>query len=268
MIRLFQIEWIKNKSNPTFWILIALYVLGVYMVCSLGTVLMNATINITSNSPEPIAAPIINIYDFPDIWHNLTYIASYLRIFLGIIVIISISNELAYRTMRQNIIDGLSHLEFLSTKLIYLIVLGVLATTMVFFVSYSFGLRYAEFMEPDMLWSKIEFVGAFFIQAVSFMSLALFIGLMFRSNGLAIVFTIAYSLFIETIFKWIFLDSEGPLAKLLPIQSMDNLIQAPFNMFDPESAQTNVDPMAMGIALGWFIVFSIGSYFLLKNKDL
>lgn len=268
MIRLFQIEWIKNKSNPTFWILLGLYAVGVYMVCSLGTVLMNATINTYSNDGSIQAPPIINIYDLPGLWHNMTYIASFLRIFLGIIVIISVSNELAYRTLRQNIIDGLSHIEFLATKLIYILILSVAATSTVFIVSYSFGLRYAESVDPSIFWTKIDFIAAFFVQTFSFMTFSLFIGLLLRSNGLAIVFAIAYSFFLETILKWIFLDSEGMIAKLLPIQAMDNLITAPFNMFNPESVQSSVSTEILIISLAWSIIFTGLSFYVLKKRDL
>ena len=56
------------------------------------------------------------IFNFPFIWHFNTYIAAILKIFLAIVIVSMMSNEYSYRTLKQNLIDGLSKKEFVLSK--------------------------------------------------------------------------------------------------------------------------------------------------------
>ena len=116
MIRLFEIEWLKLKNYKVFWILIGMYFLGLILILSSGMLLMEFMKNHGAEF-EGIDPTIIPLYDFPDVWQNMTYIATFFKIILAFIVIISVTNEIGYRTLRQNIIEGLSKWEFLKSKL-------------------------------------------------------------------------------------------------------------------------------------------------------
>ena len=58
----------------------------------------------------------IPLYHFPDIWQNLAWTSGLLKMGVAIMVVVSITNEYTYRTIRQNIIDGMSREEFLLSK--------------------------------------------------------------------------------------------------------------------------------------------------------
>jgi ABC-2 type transport system permease protein len=261
MIRLFQIEWIKAKSNMAFWALLFLYMIGVYVLCSIGTGIMNMSGNVNGAAMDLSA---INMYNFPQAWHNLTYISSYLKIFLGIAMIVSISNELQQKTLRQNIIDGLSKIEFVITKIIFALMLSLMATLLIFAIGCYFGMTYADQFNVDFLVERLDFVGAFFLQTFAFLLFSLFIGILIRSTGL----TIAYSFLIETFAIWIFFDSDGVLAALLPMNALDNLIQFPVSL-NPEAQIKNFVGMTdVLICSVWLVVYSSISYLVLCKKDL
>ena len=111
MIRLFEIEWLKLKNYTVFWILLIMYFLGLILILSSGMFLMQF-LKYKGADFNGIDPTILPLYDFPDVWQNMTYIATFFKIILAFIVIISVTNEISYRTMRQNVIDGLSKWEW------------------------------------------------------------------------------------------------------------------------------------------------------------
>ncbi|MEQ6118843.1 ABC transporter permease subunit [Reichenbachiella sp. MALMAid0571] len=266
MLRLFQIEWIKVKSNRSFWALLLLYILGVYVLCSIGTGLMNMTSSV--NGQQTMDLSTMNMYNFPNTWHNLTYIASYLKIFLSITMIVGISNEVQHKTLRQNIIDGMSKVEFIISKVINAFFLATIATLFIVAIGVYFGNTYADNMAWEVVSQRLDFVGAFFLQTFTFLVFSLFIGLLVKSSGLAIVFTIAYSFFIETFFTWIFLDSDGILAAALPMNALDNLIQFPVSLSPTTEVQNTVGLKEILICFIWLVVDIGLSYLALCKKDL
>lgn len=267
MNRLIKLEWIKNKSNATFWILLGVYLAAAYVVLSAGTILMNATVEFTSNE-EMAQIPQITIYDFPGIWHNLSYVGSFVRILLAMVLIINISNEISFRTLRQNVIDGLSHEHFLVSKLIWVLALSVVATLAFIGLTLYFGFQYSPQTSADVILNKLDFIAAYFLELVGYLCFALFISLWLKKSALAIMFVLAYSILFEPFFGWVVLDKEGLLINLLPINALDNLIQAPISLMDPDSVQKAVSATDVSIALGWTITFIFLSYVLLKKRDL
>lgn len=267
MNRLIKLEWIKNKSNMTFWILLAVYVGAVYVVLSSGTILMNMTYEFTSNQ-EIQSVPQITIYDFPGIWHNLSYIGSFVRILLAIVLVVNISNEISFRTIRQNIIDGLSKEHFLTSKIIWIFGLSTVATLDFIGVTLFFGFKYSPSTDQGVIFSHLDFIGAYFLEIFGYLCFAMLVTFWIKKSGLSIMFILAYSILFENFFGWIFLDSEGFLIKLLPINALDNLIRIPFNILEPESVQKTVEITELSIALGWTAGFIFLSYLLLKNRDV
>ena len=74
-----------------------------------------------------------------------------LKIFFAIIIVAMIGNEYSYKTLKQNLIDGLSKSEFLRSK-IYAILLFVLTSTLlVFIVSLILGGIYSDYNEMDII---------------------------------------------------------------------------------------------------------------------
>ena len=139
MSRLLTIEWLKLKHYKAFWILILMYAIGVSIICSSGMFLLEF-LKSKGADFDGIDPTIIPLYDFPDVWQNITYIASFLKVILAFLIVISISNEITYRTLRQNVIDGLSKKEFLGSKLLLILAISIMSILLLFIIGISTGL--------------------------------------------------------------------------------------------------------------------------------
>ena len=111
MIRALKLEWLKIRNYRTFWVLVGMYSVALIIICFGGTFFLEYLKNQGADF-DGIDPTILPIYDFPDIWQNITYLATFLKILLAFIVIISVNNDQSYNTLRQNIIDGISKREY------------------------------------------------------------------------------------------------------------------------------------------------------------
>ncbi|MES1161281.1 MAG: ABC transporter permease, partial [Bacteroidota bacterium] len=134
MIQLLRVEWMKVRNYRTFWILLAITLLSIpgfsYML-----------FNIMDNSfPKQKGKSILGSpFGFPDVWQTVSWNSSLLFIIPAILIITLTTNEFTYKTHRQNIIDGWSRRQFVSVKLIEVLLLSVLATIAVFLTAFLFG---------------------------------------------------------------------------------------------------------------------------------
>lgn len=257
MKKLISIELKKISPYPTFWIM-----LGIYMV-----LLFLMFFFLRSLKPAgPLAfLNLDSFYSFPMLWHSLTYVASFFTLLLGILVIILITNEFSFRTVRQNIIDGLSKADFMLAKVYLIIFIALFATFVVFVTGIINGLIVTENLQSSMIYEKMDFLPAYFIQAIAYMCFALFIGTLVRKAGLAIGVFILYSKIIEPLAGW---KMPSSISDYLPFHTISSLIQLPsvklLGITNPES------PLGIhfGFTLFYSAVFLSGTYLLLTKSDL
>lgn len=236
MIRLFEIEWLKLKNYKVFWILVIMYFAGLLIVLSSGMFLMQF---LKSKGAEfqGIDPTILPLYDFPDVWQNMTYIATFFKIIPAFIVIISVTNEISYRTMRQNVIEGLSKWEFLKSKFALIFSLAAAATIFIFLEGLVTGFIYSSVKYPEMIFSEMEFLLAYFFEMVTFLCFAMLLALLLKKAGFVIVLIFMYTLIFEPFLTlnmeqnpWI-KDQVSWLAPFLPIRALNNLIHVPFQRY-------------------------------------
>ena len=59
----------------------------------------------------------MGIFNFPYIWHFNTWVAALFKaLFLAIVIVSMMANEYSNKTIKQNLIDGLSKKEFVLSK--------------------------------------------------------------------------------------------------------------------------------------------------------
>jgi ABC-2 type transport system permease protein len=172
------------------------------------------------------------MYFFPDIWQNVLFFASirYFLLFPAIIVIILVTNEFTFKTIRQNIINGMSRKEFLLSKLQVLFWLSVIITVILTIMVLILGLSNTADPTASMVFSKIVFVPGFFIQIFSFLVFAFFAGFMLRSTGLAIGIFTLYALIIEPVFYYVLKIPKlqpNTISQYLPVNSVLKVIEYP-----------------------------------------
>jgi ABC-2 type transport system permease protein len=273
MIRLFALEWLKLKNYKVFWVLFALYFFGLLLVSSGGMFLLEF-IKSKGGDFKGIDPTIIPLYDFPDVWQNLTYVATFFKLFLAFIVIISICNEINFRTLRQNIIDGLSKREFLISKLNLIVSLSALATIFLFLIGLVLGMIYSKVRSVDVIFRELEFLPAYFLEVCTFLSLAFLLSVIIKKSGFVIVLLFMYTLIFEPVFTSI-LEHAPFIPDILkrtvpfyPIKSLNNLIRIPFQKYVFMRIQDYVAWIDIFIVTCWLVIYNALILFILKKRDV
>ncbi len=266
MNRLIELEWLKIRSNATFWVLVVLHV-GIVLLVVLSGKIFISSISINGDSLKNLADTAnIPIYQFPDIWHNITYVAGFLKFILAIYMIISITNEVAFDTLRQNIMNGLSRAEFIISKLVLIFILAAGSTLFIFVTGFTVGLLNTDHPGLQDMIKYSGFIPAYFLQLFSYLIFAFLIGLLIKRTGLAMGLMFLYTLIIEPIMALRF-NSEM-VKGLLPMRSINNLIHMPFGKYLLREIQDFVSLREIIIVLIYTALFIFFIYILLKNRDL
>ena len=281
MLRLLTIEFYKLKHNKASVVLISIY------FCLLMAITLIATIEF-SFFGKTIHVAEQGIFNFPYVWHFNTYVAAILKFFLLLVIVSMTANEYSYKTIKQNLIDGLSKKEFILSKFYTVIAFALISTVFIFIVSFILGIIYSDFNEIGIIFSDLGYLLAFFIKLVSFFSLGLFFGILVKRSAFA-VGGIVVLLIGENIFRgylfWIFKGAENSTEKVnrfmqfLPLESMTNLIKEPFSRLGPIKSAANqlggaftkeyaVEFSTICIVSVWIFMFIYFSYVLIKRRDL
>lgn len=267
MLQLLKIDLKKLTSYRTFWIICGLYFFTLGMATASGMEFLKWLASLIEGFGQSINIDRIPLYHFPDVWQNLAWSSGLLKIMLGIMVLISITNEYSYRTIRQNIIDGLSRAEFLYSRITTNLLLSVMSMVLVFVVSLVTGLIYSPSLNWSQLFNGIEFFPAYFLEVFAFLSFALMLGIFVQRSGLSIVLLLN-SYLIELIIKKNIDDFVPQVIQFFPLESIMNLVPMPFARYAFQEIQDHVSLTAVGIALVWIFLFNFFSYLRIKKADL
>ena len=107
-------------------------------------------------------------FAFPDAWQTVSWTSSMLFIIPAILIITLTTNEFTFKTHRQNIIDGWSRRQFLSVKLVELLMLAVVCTIVVFLTTLVFGCIANKVAPGQGVWQDVRFLFFYFVQMLSY----------------------------------------------------------------------------------------------------
>ena len=274
MLRLVNLELQKLLLNKANKVLIFISFILPFTVLILSSIKINFFGFFTLELGE------LGIFNFPIIWHITTFFASYFKLFFAIVVVSMIGNEYSNKTIKQNLIDGLSKKEFVLSKFYTIVFFSLLATILIGLGSFFIGLYYSSYTELSIIFKETEFLLAYFIKLVGFFSLCLFFGMLIKRSAFALAF-----IFILYIFEWIIFaivlnasstEMAWKVKNFLPLESMYKLIDQPFQRIImtkyPEKIDLSynyaVQWYEIAIVLGWTVIFVYLSYILLKRRDL
>ncbi len=281
MFRLLTIEFHKLKYNS------ASKVLSIIYFGLLTSIALIAAIKFDIG-PIKFHLAEMGIFNFPYIWHFNTYMASLLKFFLLLVIVSMMANEYSYKTLKQNLIDGLSKKEFILSKFYTVIVFALASTLFIFVVSLILGYIYSDYNEFSIVFSNLEYLFAFFLKLVGFFSMGLFFGMLIKRSAFAVGAMIVW-LIIENMFRgYLFysfknaddtFDRVSSYMRFLPFESMSNLIKEPFSRLGAVKSVANqigeefikdygVQFLDVCIVLAWTSIFIYLSYALLKKRDL
>jgi ABC-type transport system involved in multi-copper enzyme maturation permease subunit len=275
MIRLVQLELQKLWLNKTSKILIFISFILPFTVLVLSSIKINFFGFFTLELGE------LGIFNFPIIWHITTFFASYFKFFFAIVVVSMIGNEYSNKTLKQNLIDGLSKKEFILSKFYTIVFFSLAATVLIGVATFLIGMYYSSYTEASIVFREVEFLLAYFVKLVGFFSLCLFFGMLLKRSAFALAF-----LFVLYILEWIVFwgafeifdsaDKAFKVKNFMPLESMYKLIDQPVQRIVmtkfPDKAELGYDYALhfseIAIVLGWTAVFIFLSYRLLKKRDL
>ena len=269
MLRLFKLEMTKLWSTRYFKILGVLWLIAFFSI-PIGTwALLNKMDDWLLETSVKIMPSQLPIFDFVDLWQNLTWCYKCLTIFICFSVMISITNEYSYKTIRQNVIDGLSKRELWLSKITLILGLAALATAMVFILGLITGFTLSPVTGVQYIFRNIEFLAAYFFQVFMFLSFCLFVGVLIKRAGFAIALFMFWTYIVEPILNqilnWKIGDWSGDL---LPMEACWNLIRMPWSKYALNYAQDFVGLQDLGIAAVWTFIFLWGSYRIIAKRDL
>ena len=274
MRRLIDLELQKLLLNKTSKILIFISFILPLCVILLSAVKINFFGFFTLELGE------LGIFNFPIIWHITTYFSALFKFFFAIVVVSMIGNEYSNKTLKQNLIDGLSKKEFILSKFYVIVFFSLISTLIIFIISLILGLIYSSYNEFSIIIQQMEFLVAYFVKLVGFFSFCLFLGVLAKRSAFALAF-----LFVDLILEWIVLgliawkssyEIAQKVQNFFPLTSMSNLIKQPFQRVVMTKFPSNTDISYdyavyfdnIIIVILWTLIFIFSSYKLLKKRDL
>jgi hypothetical protein len=261
MIKLLKIEWMKLKYYRTFWILTSLYLAS---IVGINFIVFKIQQRIFEEKQSKGVAELVigqRPYSFPTVWQMTSYVSSFLLFLPGLLMIIFITNEFSYKTHRQNIIDGWSRYQFISVKIVLALLLSILSTIMVAVTAIIFGSQ----LDNSFTLDKIEYVGYYFIQALSYTLAASLIAILVRRGGLAIGIYFTYAVVLENVAAKVMNYYLNDTGRFLPLQSTDELIPLPIFQSIQKRIITPPDYPALLTAAAIYLVLYL---FLINRRFL
>lgn len=263
-MKLFKIEFLKNWSYPGFWIILGMHYFFLVMLL-LNLQDFANSMDYSDSQYGEIDLSLAPLLQFPDIWHNITYIAGFFKILLGIYIVISVTNEFQFNTIRLNLINGLSRTEFTWSKFILILLISIFSVMVVFAAGLYIGLGRSEDPLNATVLDQSVFLLAYFLELLLYLNFALLVGLWLKRTGISIFVLLIYPLLAEPLLRWQFPDH---IDQFFPIKAMDQLIVFPFAKYVGIQVDETIPFLTIAIAAVWIIILFILANIIIKRKSL
>ncbi|NLR64134.1 ABC transporter permease subunit [Chitinophaga varians] len=219
MKQLLYTEWLKVKNYRTFWIMLLVAVImipaGNYVPADImSSRELNQATKMLGQTP----------FGFPTVWQTVANISSYMTALFGLMLIILVTNEYTFRTSRQNIIDGWERRQFVYAKLIWVLLLSVLALVVAILTAVVLGFAYGS---NAISLEGFSYLWYYWLQLVLALSLALLLAVLVKRAGFAMAIFLGYTMMLEQTLVLLLKRYVGPVGGLLPLQTGDELLPFP-----------------------------------------
>jgi ABC-type transport system involved in multi-copper enzyme maturation permease subunit len=269
MVHLLLLEWLKLRKNTVFQVLSGLYLLLLPMQL-MAVKGMNISIpGLTSNL----------LVEFPTVWSFLAYSGSWLVYFFwGFFSIYMISNEFSQKTLRQNIISGLTRTEIYLSKFEFVLLICLISTAYYALWALTFGILNTPDDNSFGPLNRLDMIPRYFLMNLGYMSMGIFFAILSRKTAMSVFLYFAYTIFLEPMIRWMFHRRifEGRSMHFYPANAFEDLTPMPLG--DVSFTKELVDQGEAGLYLSGYeaiitsflyivILWSAG-YWLVKSKDL
>ena len=228
MLKLFKIEWLKIKTYRTFWILFGTFLLlfPVSFFIFAYKFMESFDSKNTSMQEAMLKGMLGNPFNFPTVWHTSAWMGGLFFIIIGMLFIMLITNEVQYRTHRQNIIDGWSRMDFLKAKTSLLIFFVLCSTTVIFLSALVTGFIYNN--GTSNIFEGVQYILYFALMATVYLVVAYLIAILIKRTGLAIIIYFAFVWIVDNMLWAGLTFRDTQFGYFLPLESVDSLVPNPF----------------------------------------
>jgi len=276
MIKLLRIEFKKILTYKVFWILVGLYFLFLASGILLAEFIINSNIE-SMNRRLPIPLPRVNLYFFPWIWQNIAFFATlrYMLILPATVIMILVTNEFTFKTVRQNVINGMGRAEIITSKMLIILLFSVIMTLFYAIGTIILGISNTADVTPGLILRNISFIPGFFVTMLTFLVYALFFAFLLRNTGLAIAIFTLYTFIVEPILYY-FLKSplvfENNISPYLPVNAVLRVTEYPslqvLKMVSGIDLQTTVTWETALLPVGYAALMLVIIYRVMAKRDL
>jgi ABC-2 type transport system permease protein len=274
MVDLIKIEWLKLKKYPAFW-----WMMGIVALTYPGVNLMFSAIFDDMSKGKGMEKQLVkmllgNPFAFPEVWHSVAYFSSWFVMIPAILVIMIIANEYTYKTNRQNIIDGWTRNQFVTSKLFDVLIISCFTTLAYALVALSFGFSYSSEIGKTRWSEQMQYIPLFLLQTFAQLTIAFLLGFVIKRSFIALGIFLFYSVLVEPIAVGYIGNATSfkPLANYFPLEISDKLVPpaaflGKFNeaAYNQKLLDINFHVLYTGILTAgiWWLCF-----YLYKKRDL
>ena len=269
-LQLIRLEIMKYKDNTLVKVLLAFFV-----------ILMPTSIFVMKNMGNiPFLPGKESIFNFPLIWEYQAYAGSWLAfLFLGFLGTYLITSEIQFKTMRQNIISGMTRNDFFFGKILFALLITLIATLVFFISTVVIGIYNQEDFKLAAVFEGQHYVVLrFMLLTFAYIVFGMMTGFLIRRAGLAIFSYFSYVIFIEPLLRfWLHVKFFGmsEAIKYYPMNGIEDLAPLPFYKYVENFKPIKDLPdillsyrEATIISLISVTVFILVSYFFFTKRDL
>ncbi len=263
MLQNLKIEWMKIKNYRVFQVFSILYVLGIiaiiFIFYKVYITLMGEMSSAMSGGAVRSDSDIFALFSSDTIWQTVCWSTSILLYLPGMIIIMLFTNEVNFKTHRQNIIDGWKRETFIYSKILLIICISLVVALVNILAVFIM----CQVTKVAFTFNFLMFFNCFLI-SFAYLLFALTLAILFRKSGIAIILFFVYSFLVESLLMGLLNWKSSPIGYFLPLQSADSLIPFPKNPFKglPEYY---IMLIATAIYCSIYLFFAVRKY---KKDDL
>lgn len=266
MIHLLYLEWQKLRSYRLFQVMSILFITVFPLIFLAGR---------SIQLPTELGSG-MQFYTFPRVWEALAYAGNWITyFFLGFLGVIMLTNEFTFKTLRQNLITGLSRRQYFLAKITMMLALAGAATLYYFIVALGVGYYYTDVIISEAIWYHVDMIPRFFLMSFAYLVFGFFFGMLIRRTGLALFIYFIYILIIEMVLRWWlhvkFFGEENPYRNWYPANAIEDLCPFPIAEMMPSNMPLNMflEPQtATLLVLGYILLFLGISYRVFLKRDM
>ncbi|MGL6294767.1 MAG: hypothetical protein ACRC3K_00035, partial [Plesiomonas sp.] len=275
MNKLLKIEWLKLKNYTAFIVIASCFAVGV-LATNYIVFLVNKNI-VSQVQGAGLMGASYSPYNFDNTWQTTSYVTGWLLMLPAMLLIILCTNEFTYRTHRQNIIDGISRLDFVNVKLVMALIEALASTVLVIVTALLLG----AFSGSAFSLNSFSHVGYFFLKALSYNMIAVLMSVLIRRTGFAIGVFFIYlgveNLIAQLLDVWSMKIRSsnnvdlGSIGDYLPMNAADGLLTFPENTLKSMTKTvlpTDYTLLVLGLAIGYLVLFFWWSRRRMQQSDL